>query len=247
MDIIAKAKELLPTDTYADLEPAQRALVDQAAAGTLPEAEVAQFEQLYADHRAGVYWFQAQWFHGQEHLTRDGQGYVYWKGKSVEHYSFRNRVDEAKAARKLAENCRRLEANGFPVNGRTAIHEECYMAPAGTPWMTALHRFYGFHEKDGQVIGLFHRMTADADPERMVAAYKDSTGIHLELHEEAYESFHYYQDRGYTSAGQARNYEDAVELLQSTGLTGEELHRIITATKSSEFLSVLYSAATQPA
>jgi hypothetical protein len=55
-------------------------------------------------------------------LTMDGQGYVYWKGIHVEHFSYgREEQKEADAARKVAARCMNLEKIGVPVNSRTAV------------------------------------------------------------------------------------------------------------------------------
>ena len=59
--------------------------------------------------------------YGIEELTKDGQGYILWKGHEVEHYSFRSEENERPAAEKLAGRCRHLEALGVPVNISTAV------------------------------------------------------------------------------------------------------------------------------
>lgn len=58
-----------------------------------------------------------------EHLTQDGEGYVYWKGVHVEHYSFReeDNAKEIEAARELADRCKHLESLGLPVTVGKAI------------------------------------------------------------------------------------------------------------------------------
>ncbi len=64
-------------------------------------------------------------FNQIEELTRDGAGYVYWKGSHVEHYSFNAEEKaagrEAEAARELADRCRHLEALGLAVTCGAAI------------------------------------------------------------------------------------------------------------------------------
>ncbi len=64
-------------------------------------------------------------FHEIAELTRDGEGYVYYKGAHVEHYSFsaeeRAAGREAEAARELAARCRHLEALGVPVTCGAAV------------------------------------------------------------------------------------------------------------------------------
>ncbi len=57
------------------------------------------------------------------HLTQDGEGYVYWKGAHVEHYSFRHEDHEREIteAHELARRCEFLEALGVPVTCGTAV------------------------------------------------------------------------------------------------------------------------------
>jgi hypothetical protein len=62
------------------------------------------------------------WLHGVEHLTKTQQGNVCWKGCSVEHYSFGDRLEEERAAaHRLGACCRFLEANGREVSGREVL------------------------------------------------------------------------------------------------------------------------------
>lgn len=57
-------------------------------------------------------------FHDIEHLTRDLEGYVFWRGVNIEHYSFRaDRQGEKRAAHRLAAQCRLIESRGAEVNG----------------------------------------------------------------------------------------------------------------------------------
>lgn len=80
----------------------------------------ARWEALVAQVEGGSY--IKPWFHGIEHLTRDHEGFVRWKGVQIEHYSFSDRTQEAAAAHRLAAHCRRLEAAGRPVNGLELVH-----------------------------------------------------------------------------------------------------------------------------
>lgn len=58
------------------------------------------------------------WFYGIENVFKDDEGYVYWKGILLDHYSFRgNYVKEEAAANELAAICRQLEAEGLEVSG----------------------------------------------------------------------------------------------------------------------------------
>lgn len=58
------------------------------------------------------------WLHDIEHLTKDHQGFVKWRGQVVEHYSFRDAEKEKAAAQMLGACCRFLEARGRSVPGR---------------------------------------------------------------------------------------------------------------------------------
>lgn len=63
------------------------------------------------------------WLHGVEGVTQDAAGYVYWRGKEIEHYSFgRDReIDEQTATRQLQRTCLALEANGRAVTQRSYL------------------------------------------------------------------------------------------------------------------------------
>jgi hypothetical protein len=80
--------------------------------------------------RGGQYWaalhqsatsgsYVKRWFCGIKNLTRDAQGYVYWRGKQVEHYSYQpeHRAKMIAAARILASVCTRIESSGEQVTG----------------------------------------------------------------------------------------------------------------------------------
>lgn len=60
--------------------------------------------------------------HNIAELDKNGEGYVFWKGKHVEHYSYRHdeREEEKEACQKLAGKCRKLETWNFPVSVTTA-------------------------------------------------------------------------------------------------------------------------------
>lgn len=71
------------------------------------------WEQLHAKAIGGTY--LRPWLHMQQHLTKDLEGYVYWRGVQVEHFSFRNADDEARAAQELARVCQTVEARALPM------------------------------------------------------------------------------------------------------------------------------------
>jgi hypothetical protein len=212
------------------LAPQDLRLVELAVNGGLSEAGIAAFGKLYEMVLSGTYATMHQWLCGIEHLTRDADGYVYWKGRRAEHYSFSDNGREADAAHRLAARCTGLDAVGIPVSMRTATQADCYTAPVGTPWIVALQRYYSFFCQGDQVVGIFYRLHMKADEPQVVAAYKDAQGIHLSLYPGAYEAYHALAGQGLTSAGIPQTYGETDSLLTRTGLSGAELEKIIDAT-----------------
>jgi hypothetical protein len=102
------------------LSPPHLKLVESAVNGFLNEAGDVAFCELYALATSpGGY--VAPWYHGIEHMIQDHEGYVYWKGRQVEHYSFREYDKAEIAAQELARRCRILESRGVEVNTTNAI------------------------------------------------------------------------------------------------------------------------------
>jgi hypothetical protein len=99
------------------LAPWHLKLVELAVNGYLSEAGETSFEELYhnATKAAG---YTKPWFLAIEHMTRDHEGYVYWKDIRVEHYDHDlwqapGWQDRMKAnAEHLADRCRVLESIG---------------------------------------------------------------------------------------------------------------------------------------
>lgn len=61
------------------------------------------------------------WLHEQENLTKDQEGYVYWKGIRIEHYTFKDYAKEAVAARELARVCLTVEARNLPMSWASCL------------------------------------------------------------------------------------------------------------------------------
>lgn len=166
------------------------------------------------------------------HLTRTTDGYVYWRGVSIEHYSHSNTADMERDARKLEAQCLALEAKGFPVNGRTATCQIHAQAPADTPWLEAIGRFYTFFQGDGRTVGVFYRHTTSGEgfPAAVIAEKDTSTGtVQVTVKEGGYEAFHFLQNQGLSSIGPYTSYSQVVSLLEATGLTPEEIHSAVAA------------------
>jgi len=103
---------LQKTNDGNDLAPEHLKLLEMTVNGLINEAGEIAFEELYQNVMKG---YKRPWFHGIEHLTRDHEGYVYWKDARVEHYSFSDYEQEGRAAAELADICREIEARGGQV------------------------------------------------------------------------------------------------------------------------------------
>lgn len=59
--------------------------------------------------------------YGIDYLRKDGQGYIYWKDRFVEHLSYHGsqQAEEKADCERIAKRCRKLEAWKFPVNSLT--------------------------------------------------------------------------------------------------------------------------------
>ncbi len=96
-----------------DLAPLDLKLVELAVNGQLNEHGEVAFYALADKAQKG---YTKPWYWGVEHLTRDHRGYVYWRGKQIEHYSFHDAEEERVAAERLGRACRDIEARGDVVS-----------------------------------------------------------------------------------------------------------------------------------
>jgi hypothetical protein len=151
-----------------DLAPQDLGLVQLASNSQHRRAESefapvwAMFNDLYERCIQGRY--AKPWLHGVEHLTKDHQGYVYWKGEHVEHYSFGRDVEgERAAASKLGAKCRALESRGVPVNSATAISDRFTDISGDSPWLRPLTLLYTVLPQDdgGRPWAIFGTGSAD--------------------------------------------------------------------------------------
>jgi len=127
LDYTQKSIEILRrTRDGDDLDPKDLKLIElvinASAYDGLTEAGEAAFEDLY--NRAVNKDYKKPWFHGIINLTRDHDGYIYWRGIRVEHYDFDHwqqgdwRAREREAAIELSKKCQGLEDKGFKVTMR---------------------------------------------------------------------------------------------------------------------------------
>lgn len=102
-----------------NLAPEHLKLVEIGVNGYLNEAGEVALMQLFQSVKDG---YNKPWFLGIENLTRDHEGFIYWKGKQVEHYDHdywgRDGWQERmlKDAKELERRCKILEGAGLPVN-----------------------------------------------------------------------------------------------------------------------------------
>ena len=117
---------LRATKDGEDLSPPDLKLVELAVNGLLNTAGEAAFMELHqnATKPAG---YTVPWFLGIQHMTRDHQRYVYWKGVRIEHYDhdfwrqdgWRERMKAD--AETLAAHCLALEGQGITPTWQNVI------------------------------------------------------------------------------------------------------------------------------
>ena len=91
-----------------DLDPQHLKLVELAVNGFLNETGKAAFQELLANVHSG---YVKPWFHGTLHITRNHQGYIFYKTHFIEHFDADYAMsDRAKAyTQQLASACQILE------------------------------------------------------------------------------------------------------------------------------------------
>lgn len=119
--LIDHAIEILrKTRDGEDLDPKHLKLVECAVNGLLNQTGMHIFNELLENVRSG---YVRPWFHGVKHITRDHQGYVRWKGISIEHFSgtYAHSDEAAKALRELARRCAILESQGVVPDTNSVV------------------------------------------------------------------------------------------------------------------------------
>ena len=209
------------TEDGSRLTPEDLKLVETAVNGWLTEAGEVAFAQLYAAVASGDYLVKPHWFHDVEHLTRDHEGYVYWKNRCVEHYSYDDKAREKAAAERLASRCRALEAKGLPVTGRTAISSVCAEAPDNR-WVKPLTTYYCFFTKDGNTYALFH----DGKGNTLYLG-QDQGQLTVKAMPDPYTAFHELQNSGYAANNGPSTYEEFLACMNALGVTAEQMNNTL--------------------
>lgn len=170
-----------------------------------------------------------KWFHGIEHLVRHANGYVFWKDRSVEHFTHSDADASERAAHKLAAKCRLLESKGLPVTGRSVLCRAALEAPADTPWLNALMRYYAFFEnRGGTVTGVFYTHTNEKEPLETLSICRGADGsVHTQRLSCGAMAYRFAEKRGAVPLDCGFGYETFEGIMQRMSLTPEELDRLL--------------------
>ena len=103
---------LRATNDGNDLAPEHLKLLEIAVNCPLGVKALQSFRRLHREVTSGTY--ARPWLQGVEHLTRDHNGYVSWKGLRVDHWSGNlPHTEKGKdAALELARRCEIIESRG---------------------------------------------------------------------------------------------------------------------------------------
>lgn len=205
-------------------------LLQNAVNGHLNDAGVAELARLLEEVTSGEYFERVRWLCGIKHLTRDSHGFIYWKGKRVEHFSHMDAEKLAAESAKLAGRCLLLESMDMPVTGRTVLLPSCYNALPQTPWKKALLSYYTFFERaDKKLAGVFSRTKAaqEAGAAPAFVIYVEAGQVMVEDHPGVYEAFHSLQDRGFSSCDHNHDFNKVQALLYGLCVTTERLDQEI--------------------
>jgi hypothetical protein len=147
-DACDKACAILKKTNDGDLlDPSDLKLTELAVNGFLNGTGREVFEKLYQSVVIDGNYVKP-YLHGIEHLTRDHEGYIYYKGINIEHYDGDYVYSEA-AKNELLElkrRCEFLEREGTPVSSGNAIWGwGKYAGEYGAERLAALAALLGAH------------------------------------------------------------------------------------------------------
>lgn len=117
-----KCCEILERTRDGDyLDPADLKLTELAVNRRLNDKGLEALDKLHRRVMAGEY--VKPWLHGVEHMTRDNEGFIFYKDKQVEHYSgfYINSLEAGRDLANVAERCAYLERQGVEVSCANVI------------------------------------------------------------------------------------------------------------------------------
>lgn len=233
-----KAIEILSrTCDGEDLSPRDLFLVQCSINSPTPPVDDSletAFDELYQKVVEGSYDKMSCYLYGIEHITRDHQGYVYWKGQRVEHYSYDDVEAEKAAAQQLAEHCQKLESRGFPVNWRTSLDYRLIDLDASNPWVSTLLRFYSLMRKDDSQLAVitYGDTKATRDDAVIVVSDGKTKTVRVMPHEEyesgVYLAFHALQREGFRSeSAYHMSYPMLIQTMEESGMVPEDFRQAL--------------------
>ncbi len=121
--IIDKALDIIGrTNDGNSLSPTHLKLVELAVNGQLNDKGITVFDALHKQVMDGEY--RQPYLNDVEFMTRDHEGYVYFKGQNVEHFSgfYAYTLDAKDYLERLQSKCLFLENKGLEVSFSSIIH-----------------------------------------------------------------------------------------------------------------------------
>ena len=104
-----------------NLSPDHLYILQEAVNGHLNETGQKLFKDIHRDVISGKY--KMPWFHGIENMTIGHQGFVFWKGKEIEHFNpgWAYSKEAKLNAKELKDRCCHLEKISVQINTATVI------------------------------------------------------------------------------------------------------------------------------
>jgi len=138
------------TDDGNDLSNGHLRLVQGGANNALSENGNEALKDLFEQVKGGNY--QKPFFHGIQNMTQDQEGFIYWKGIQVEHYSFNDWENEDFSARELAEVIKDLEKINVKVSSGNVLEHFDTFRENHPEWKRNNYIVSAF-DKDGKRVG----------------------------------------------------------------------------------------------
>jgi hypothetical protein len=111
---------LRKTNDGKDLAPRHLYLIQLVINNDASEHGIKLFEQLHEQVMTGTYDKQKVYLFDVEHITKDHEGYIYYKGHHIDHFSYYDNWEgEWEATLQAARICALLEQKGHPINSIT--------------------------------------------------------------------------------------------------------------------------------
>lgn len=115
------------------------------------ESDRARLDRLHRQVAARCYVGVIRDLYEIEHLSKDDEARVYWKGEFVDFMGVSEPNAVMQWARELAAKCRGLEAKGYPIDASTIRSRWCQTAPPRTPWKPLLLRLEEVYFRGGNL------------------------------------------------------------------------------------------------